>query len=51
MLDFIIEHPVLIGWLVFVALVYLFVYLDYTYYRHNIKDKLKQAYEEITEED
>jgi len=51
MLDFIQKQPLLVGWLIFVVLIYLYVYLDYMYYRHNIKNKLKQAYEAITEED
>ena len=49
--DIIKEHYILAGWLCFVALVYLYAYLDYLYYRHNIKDKLQKAYEAITEED
>ncbi len=51
MLDFIKEHLVLTCWLAFVALVYLFAWLDYLYYRYNLKHKAIQIYEAITEEE
>ena len=45
------EYPILTGWLCFVMLVYLWAYLDYAYYRYNIKDKAIQVYEALTEEE
>lgn len=51
MLDLIKEYPILTGWLCFVVLVYLWSYLDYAYYRYNIKDKAIQIYEALTEEE
>lgn len=51
MLDLIKEHHILTGWLCFVVLVYLWAYLDYAYYRYNIKDKAIQIYEALTEEE
>ena len=51
MLDLIKENPILSGWLCFIVMVYLFAYLDYAYYRYNIKDKATQIYEALTEEE
>ena len=51
MLEFIKAHPILIGWLCFVILVYIYAYLDYLYYQYNIKDKVSQLYEALTEEE
>ena len=51
MLDLIKEYPLLPGWLCFVVLVYLWAYLDYAYYRYNIKDKAIQIYEALTDEE
>ena len=35
MLDFIKNHPFLVGWVLFVLLVYIYAYLDYAYYKYN----------------
>lgn len=51
MLDFIKQHPFLIGWLCFVILVYLYAYLDYVYYRFNVKEKVLKIYDALTEEE
>lgn len=51
MLDFIKQHPFLIGWLCFVILVYLHAYLDYVYYRFNVKEKVLKIYDALTEEE
>lgn len=51
MLEFIKQHPFLIGWLCFVILVYIYASLDYAYYRYNIKDKLSKIYNALTEEE
>ncbi len=51
MVDFIKEHLILTCWLAFVVLVYLFAWLDYVYYRYELKKKAIQFYEAITEEE
>jgi hypothetical protein len=51
MVNLIKEHYILVGWFCFVVLTYLFAYLDYAYYRYNIKDKVMQIYEALTEEE
>lgn len=51
MLDFIKEHPFLVSWIAFVLLVYLYAFLDYIYYRHNIKEKAIHIYHALTEEE
>lgn len=51
MLDFIKEYPILTAWICFVILVYLYAYLDFSYYRYRIKDKAIQIYEALTEEE
>ncbi len=49
--DFITEHPYLTAWIAFVVLVYLYAWLDYIYYSHNLKEKATQLFEAITEEE
>ena len=51
MLDFIKNHPFLVGWVLFVLLVYIYAYLDYAYYKYNFKDKVMHFYEALTEEE
>ncbi len=51
MTDFIAHHPLLTGWLAFVAVVYLYAWLDYIYYRYNIRGKAIRIYEAVTEEE
>jgi hypothetical protein len=51
MLDFIKNHPYLVGWVLFVLLVYIYAYLDYAYYKYNFKDKVMHFYEALTEEE
>ncbi|MCM1373233.1 MAG: hypothetical protein NC113_10010 [Bacteroides sp.] len=51
MIDIIKEHPFITGWTAFVALVYLFAWLDYIYYRYDLKRKAIQIYEAVTEEE
>ena len=51
MIDFIKEHPVLTGWTCFVFITYLYAYLDYVFYRYNIRDKASQLYDALTEEE
>lgn len=51
MIDIITEHPIITGWAAFVALVYLFAWLDYIYYRYDLKHKAIQIYEAVTEEE
>ena len=51
MLEFVKQHYLLIAWMAFVILVYLYVYLDYLYYKNNVREKLYKMYEALTEED
>lgn len=51
MMDFVTKHPLLTGWLAFVAIAYLYAWLDYIYYRYDVKHKVIQIYEAITEEE
>jgi hypothetical protein len=51
MFDFIKEHLFLFAWCVFVLAVYIYAYLDYVYYRYNVKDKIIHLYEALTEEE
>ncbi len=40
----------LIGWAVFVALVYLFAWYDDVYYTHNLPEKWRKLRDTLTEE-
>lgn len=51
MLELIKEHPILTGWICFVIFAYLLAYLDYAYFHYNVKEKIKQLYEALTEEE
>lgn len=51
MMDFISNHPFLVGWTSFVLLVYLYAYLDYVFYHYNISYKASQIYDALTEEE
>lgn len=43
-------YCILVGWLSFVAVVYIWAIIDDIYYAHNVKDKLKKVKKAITEE-
>lgn len=42
---------VLLGWAAFVALVYLFMWLDNVYYRHNLPEVYQKILDTFTEEE
>lgn len=51
--DFIMNNMwewIIIGWLVFVAIIYLWLILDMMYYSKNVKNKLRNLKSVITEE-
>lgn len=50
MLDFVKEHYLIVIWATFVVFVYIFTFLDYSYYKNNVREKLNKMYEALTEE-
>ena len=42
---------ILLGWLVFVAIVYLLMWFDITYYKYNLPEVYRKILDTFTEED
>lgn len=51
MIQFLTDHLWLAVWLAFAFFSYLVGYLDYVYYHDNVQDKLRHAYDALTEEE
>lgn len=51
MIEFVKNHYMIILWAASIIIIYAYAYLDYIYYKNNLKEKIENFYNALTEEE
>ena len=51
MIEFVKNHYMIIVWAASIIIIYAYAYLDYIYYKNNLKEKIENFYNALTEEE